>query len=422
MLKTITNLLKGEVTGRVESSFPERVLNICAEYGIRFWDLRWESAVAFTFTMTRRDWKRLRRLSRRLDCDMTAVRWRGTPFFVGRMRRRYGLWVTLGICSLLLFYGSFFIWDFDIEGNETVSEQEILRALEACGVEFGSFGYGVNSFQLRNELLLKLPKLSYIAINVRGCRAYVQVRERIEPPEIISRQVAGNTVAKKDALVTTVQPWDGEKQVLPGTTVTEGQLLISGVVENDYGGTRFLRGMGEVYGRTWYSLQCKVPLTVQKKTYTGEEITRKAILFGKNRVNLYIDSRNSGDTCDKIVSWKKSVLPGNIPLPVTIVTETLRIYEITPVKRSKKDALVLADTVLTKRLAGYLADGEVLRRDLTCEVAGDILLCTLDAECEEQIGKFVSIPTEQSNEWNREWKLMVTDARGVDHVERLRIL
>lgn len=392
MLRHITNLLKGEVTARVESGFPERVLNICAEYGLSFWDLRWESGVSFTFSLTRRDWKRLRRLSRKLDCDLYALSWRGTPFFLGRLRHRYGLWITLGLCTLALFYGSFFIWDFSIEGNETVSEQEILRALEEVGVEFGTFGYAVNSFQLRNNLLLKLPKLSYIAINVRGCRAYVQVRERIEPPQIISKQEKGNTIAKKDALVTSIQPWDGEKQVLPGTVVTEGQLLISGVVENDYSGTRFLRGMGEVYGRTWYTLQCAVPLTVLQKTYTGEEITRKSILIGKNRVNLYINSSNLGDTYDKIISWKKCVLPGDIPLPVTVVTETVRFYEVTPVARKERDALALADMVLTRRLTAYIDGGTVLRRDLTCEVIGDILLCTLTAECEEQIGKFVSIP------------------------------
>ena len=391
MLKHITNLLKGEVRARVESGFPERVLNICAEYGLSFWDLSWESGVSFTFSLTRRDWKRLRRLSRRLDCDLYALSWRGTPFFLGRLRHRYGLWITLGLCTLALFYGSFFIWDFSIEGNESVSEQEILRALEEVGVAFGSFGYSVNSFELRNTLLLKLPKLSYIAINVRGCRAYVQVRERIEPPPIISKQESGNTIAKKDALVTAIQPWDGEKQVLPGTLVTEGQLLISGVVENDYSGTRFLRGMGMVYGRTWYTLQCAVPLTTLQKTYTGETITRKSILIGKNRVNLYITSSNPGDTCDKIVSWKQCTLPGDIPLPVTVVTETLRYYEVTPAVRKERDALTLADTVLTRRLAAYLDGGTVVRRELTCEVAGDILLCTLTAECEEQIGKFVSI-------------------------------
>ena len=82
MLREMVDLLRGQVTGRVESGFPERVLNLCAEYGVRFWDLRWESAAAFTFTLTRRDWKRLRRLTARLDCDLTAVRWRGTPFFL----------------------------------------------------------------------------------------------------------------------------------------------------------------------------------------------------------------------------------------------------------------------------------------------------------------------------------------------------
>ena len=251
MLKHLVNLLKGEVTGRVESGFPERVLNLCAEYGIVFWDLSWESQVAFTFTMTRRDWKRLRRLSRRIDCDMAAVRWKGTPFFLGRIRRRYGLWVTLGVCTAALFMGSFFIWDFEIEGNETVSQQEILRALDKFGVGFGTYGFSVDSSQLRNDVLLEIPELSYIAVNVRGCRAYVQVRERVPAPEIVSKREPGNTVAAKDALVTAVQPWDGEKMVLPGTTVKEGQLLISGVMQDHVSGVRYLRGMGKVYGRTW---------------------------------------------------------------------------------------------------------------------------------------------------------------------------
>ena len=182
MLKHIVNLLKGQVTGRVESGFPERVLNLCAEYGIFFWDLQWESPVAFTFTMTRRDWKRLRSLSKRLDCGLTAVGWQGAPFFLGRLRRRYALWIGLGVCALLLAYSSFFIWDFEIEGNETVSQEEILRALEKYGVGFGTYGYAVDSFELRNLILLEIPELSYIAVNVRGCRAYVQVRERVYAP------------------------------------------------------------------------------------------------------------------------------------------------------------------------------------------------------------------------------------------------
>ena len=392
MLKHLVNLAKGEVTGRVESGFPERVLNICAEYGIVFWDLRWASPVEFTFTMTRRDWKRLRRLSRRIDCDMTAVNWKGAPFFLGRIRRRYGLWVTLGACVALLFWGSFFIWDFQVEGNVNVSRQEILRALEKHGVGFGTYGLDVDSPELRNYILLDLPELSYIAVNVRGCRAYVQVRERIPAPEIVSKQEPGNTVAAKDALVTAVQPWDGEKLVLPGTTVKAGQLLISGVVQGDVAGVRYLRGMGKVYGRTWYRLRCRVPLTAAEKSYTGEEKVRRALLVGKKRINLYIGSSILGDTCDKISSWDKWELPGGVALPVTVVTERLRPYAVTERRRSREEALALAETVLDQRLAGYLDEGEVLSREISAEERDGCLVVTLSAECQEQIGRFIDAP------------------------------
>lgn len=392
MLKHLVNLARGEVTGRVESGFPERVLNLCAEYGIVFWDLRWASPVEFTFTMTRRDWKRLRRLSRRIDCDMTAVGWKGAPFFLGRLRRRYGLWVTLGLCTALLFWGSFFIWDFRIEGSETVSRQEILRALEKHGVGFGTFGFDVDSSELRNYILLDIPELSYIAVNVRGCRAYVQVRERVPAPEIVSKREPGNTVAAKDALVTAIQPWDGEKLVLPGTTVKEGQLLISGVVQDDVSGVRYLRGMGKVYGRTWYRLQCRVPLTVAEKVYTGAEKTRRAVLIGKKRWNLYFGSSILGDTCDRITSWEKWELPGGVALPVTVVTETLRPYETAERERSAEEARAIAERVLDERLAAYLDEGEVISREVEAVEQDGNLVVTLSAECREQIGRLVETP------------------------------
>lgn len=394
MYRHITNLLAGQVTGRVESGFPERVLNICAEHGLRFWDLEWESAAAFSFTLTRRDWKRLRRLTRRLDCQLEATSWRGAPFFVGRLRLRFGLWITLALCLAALLASSFFIWDFDIEGNETVSELEILRALEKHGVGFGSFGLGVSSFELRNDILLDLPELSYIAVNVKGSRAYVQVRERISAPEIVSKRQAGNTVAEKDALVTDIRVFDGEKLVLPGTIVAQGQLLISGVVENDFAGARYLRGMGEVWGRTWYALRWQTPLTAAEKVYTGDETTRHALIVGKKRWDLYFSSSISGPTCDKIVSYRQCTLPGGVLLPVTVVTERLRSYTIREVRRTEREALDQAEAVLRRRLERYLDGGQVLRTELQRERIGDTLLVTLLAECREEIGSFVALPVE----------------------------
>ena len=150
--------------------------------------------------------------------------------------------------------------------------------------------------------------------------------------------------------------------------------------------------MGKVYGRTWYHLRCQVPLTAAEKSYTGEEKVRRALLVGKKRINLYIGSSILGDTCDKISSWDKWELPGGVALPVTMVTERLRPYAVTERRRSREEALALAETVLDQRLAGYLDEGEVLSREISAEERDGCLVVTLSAECREQIGRFIDAP------------------------------
>ena len=54
-------LLRGTLRVRVESAFPERVLNLCGAHGIAFSDLRWESVSALSFTIRAAERKKLER-------------------------------------------------------------------------------------------------------------------------------------------------------------------------------------------------------------------------------------------------------------------------------------------------------------------------------------------------------------------------
>ena len=183
MLNQIVNRLQGQVRIRVETPFPERVLNLCGARNLAFWDMEWESETAFTCRLNRRDYYALRRAVKQLDCRLTVVRKEGVPFFLGRFRRRHALLAGLTLCSALLFFGSFFIWDFTVEGNQRVTDEEILRALQRQGVGIGTFGISLDTEDIRNHVLLEIPELSWLTVNVSGCRANVQVRERVFPPE-----------------------------------------------------------------------------------------------------------------------------------------------------------------------------------------------------------------------------------------------
>ncbi len=398
MLKRAVKLLRGSVRVRAQCAYPERVLNLCSARGIEFWEVRWLSALELSFCVARTDLRALRRAAEGCGAELGVERTAGAPFFLARFRRRYVLLAGLTLCALLLAVNSLFIWDLEVTGNESVPAERILRVLAENGVRRGTFVYSFRSREVCNRVLPELRELCWVAVNVRGCRAYVQVRERVRAPERVNESAPTNVVARRAGLVTEVRALDGEKKVLPGTSVREGQLLIAGVVdtggtENPSVATRFLAGKGSVRARTWYELSVYIPLTMEEKVYTGEKKERLTLIWGEKR--LKIGAKGSSIVradCDKIKEQKQWELLGLLTLPVTWEKETYLPYETRAYTRSREEAEQLGRDALEEYLAGLLEeDGSVTSRRFASAVQGDALLVTLSAECEEQIGREVPV-------------------------------
>ena len=398
MLKKAVKLLRGSVCVRAKSAYPERMLNLCSARGIEFWDVRWIDDTALSFCVARGDLRALRRAAEGCGAEVSIERTAGTPFFFARLRRRHALFAGGILCAALLLVNSLFIWDFEVTGNETVPTETILHALREHGVHRGTFIYSFRSQDICNRVLPELKDLCWVAVNVRGCMAYVQVRERVRAPERVNESEPTNVIAAKPGLITKVRALDGEKRVLPGTSVQQGQLLIAGVV--DTGGTekpsvttRFLAGKGEVWARTWYDLTVRVPLTYEKKVYTGKEKRSHTLIWGENRLKIGAKGSSICNVdCDKIKNQTQWTLFGLFALPVTWETETLLPYELEIAARSRADAEAQGKDVLETYLAALLGEtGSVTQRRFSTAVEGDTLVVTLSAECEEQIGKEVPI-------------------------------
>lgn len=398
MLKKAVKLLRGSVCVRAKSAYPERMLNLCSARGIEFWDVRWIDDTALSFCVARGDLRALRRAAEGCGAEVSIERTAGTPFFFARLRRRHALFAGGILCAALLLVNSLFIWDFEVTGNETVPTETILHALREHGVHRGTFIYSFRSQDICNRVLPELKDLCWVAVNVRGCKAYVQVRERVRAPERVNESEPTNVIAAKPGLITRVRALDGEKRVLPGTSVQQGQLLIAGVV--DTGGTekpsvttRFLAGKGEVWARTWYDLTVRVPLTYEKKVYTGKEKRSHTLIWGENRLKIGAKGSSICNVdCDKIKNQTQWTLFGLFALPVTWETETLLPYELEVTPRSRADAEAQGKDVLETYLTALLGEtGSVTQRRFSTAVEGDTLVVTLSAECEEQIGKEVPI-------------------------------
>ena len=387
MYRKVLNYLRGQVTVEVESAAPERVLNLCAAHGIQFWGLTWLSELRLRATIDRAELPRLRQVLTQTDAVLTVVRTKGAPEVWRQYRRRYVLLAAAGLLVLVMALGSTHIWAFQVTGNDTVPTETILRTLEKYGVALGARSR-IRQEELRNHVLLELPDVVWLTVNMRGCTAHVQVVERQRPPHLYTDGEITNVVAARDGLVTSVQALDGEAQVMAGSTVTAGQVLISGVVDSDRRGYRLLHGMGQVWARTWYELSVSVPLTVREKGRETGAVTRLAVDVGRNRIKIYGKGSMTGPDCDKMTLYHQARLPFGLTLPVTLVTERTVRYAAGETERSLEEARAEGEAQLMAQLRTALAqrDGSLLHHRFDAVRQGTRLVVTLHAECEEQIG------------------------------------
>lgn len=395
MYRQIVHFLQGQVLVRIECGCPERMLNLCGARGIPFWELTWESPVCLTLRAVGRDLPRLRQAAEDAGGSLHLCRSGGVPVFWRRLRRRYVLLAGAVLALVLMFGGNLVIWDFQVSGNDTVPTETILRALEDYGITVGSPGLHIDQETMRNHVLLALPEVSWLAVNVRGCVARVQVVERVRGQDMVEDGPA-NVVARRPGLVTRVEALGGQAAVVPGDTVTQGQLLISGAVDLDNGGLRWQHGMGRVWARTWYELTAQVPLTVRQRGVPLSSRTRYALDIGKKRIKLYGKGSTLGGDCDKITQYRPVCLPWGLRLPITVAAETVTAYgPSTDVPRSAGEARQEGEALLRRQLEELLGDtgtAENVRIDAVEQ--GSWLLVTLRAECLEEIGREVPLTKE----------------------------
>lgn len=389
MMKKEAFAVKGKCRVELNGAYPENLLNACALNGLEIWDMRCVDRYRLSFLVYENDVETLKKLAEKSMCDITVQAVSGGSRLKGFVKRHMVLFIGLAIVLLLLVLSGFFIWDMEVYGNEKLSDGEILRALSECGVDCGSFWPGVDKELLRSEVLLKLPELAWMTVNVNSSRASVVVSERIEKPEIYVESESADLVAKKTGIINSISALNGKVLVTEGNSVTEGEVLISGLMDSITAQPRLVRAQGQVMAETWYELHSVSPAELAAKKPASGSRRRVALKFGDKRLNFYLGGRKTVDGCDKIIDNYIIGMEGVFALPVTLVVEKIIPY--------RTEGSVKPDTgAMSQRLYESLeksVDGEVLSHSAVSGSREGLEIVSLRASCLENIAELCEYKT-----------------------------
>ena len=372
--------------------FPPQ-LNVMAEHGIKYRQLTEKDGRVF-FVLSERQYKRLMSLT---DSEIFTVELRrGLPYFLERYRRRYGIIAGLIIFLILTKLSTVYVWDISVEGNDTVSDAEVLYTLEKLGFSVGSYIPDVDFYDICHKFILENENVSWISVNMEGTSAKVKLIEADKKGDNNSNGTPSNLVAKIDGIIVRTETVNGQVCVKAGESVKKGQLLISGVVEigqgQNTGRYMITRSEGRIYAMTERILTVEVVLSGTEIVQKDMVLAKKTLKFFGKSIKLKENSSILQDGCDIIKEDRRVVLfegVGNgwqIPLPIEIISEYACITEEREYSYTEEEARAVAESKMAELYASELPDSELLYKIVQYEVTDNALVLSWTVRCIEDIG------------------------------------
>ena len=267
-MKQLLQWFCGYICACLSGKQVNRFLNLCSRNGIKVWRVSYDLERCVRVHFRLRDVYHLHPFLRKTKTRFRIIGRRGFPFWCHR--HPYFKWfpVLCSVIFVLFLYSQTYIWNIAIEGNEAISDTELIEYLATEDIKTGILGEEINCSQIERKIREKYERIGWVSVYVKKTNLCIEIREslydtynREEALDYDNRRY--DYIADRDAKIISIVTRSGTAMVKEGDTVTKGQTLVSGTYEvlDDAGvvkSVQQVKGDAQIVGETEYV----IPITL----------------------------------------------------------------------------------------------------------------------------------------------------------------
>lgn len=349
-MTALLRYLSGYVCVELTGYATERFLNLCTNHDINLWNMDHKEDT-YTFCMSLEDFRKIRPMVKKTRTKIRITKRCGLPFFLYRYRKRKMFLLGLLLCVGIVYAFSCYVWNIEICGNSTLSDDTVYRYLESEKIRVGTAKGKVDCEKLEAKIRQHFSNVIWTSVRLEGTKLTVDVKENLitqEPQEKQETETeeAQDLVADKDAVILSIVTRNGTPKVKAGDKVKKGKAPVLGRIDiyndaKEIAGYQYCKADADIVAQTSYPYRYEVPTLVQKKAYTGKEKKRYSFWYRNKYIGLY-QNGISYRFYDKESEKEQLCVMENFYLPFYIQTDIYREYQMKNHKIDKKEAKKMA--------------------------------------------------------------------------------
>lgn len=277
---------RGYLWIRVTGGGASRFINLCGVRHMMLWDIRKEDD-SYTMCISLKSFFEMRDIVRKTSTRVVVLKRIGLPFYLSGVKKRWFFPAFLIVIALLFLISQLFLWNINIQGNQSITEESILLFLGENGIKERILLRRVDTDLLEKEMRKKFPSITWISVYLEGNSLMLNMKENDKPiPKenstqeklhkegFLEEEKGIDICANKEGRVVSIVMRTGTPMVQIGDEVEVGDVLIEGRVEifDNEGNVREsvkVHADGEVILESVISTSFDVPLVKTVETETG---------------------------------------------------------------------------------------------------------------------------------------------------------
>lgn len=220
-------------------------------------------------TVNSSDYSRLSKYSK--TYKITIIKKYGSLRILDIIKNNFIIIICLFCSVFFLYFLSNIIFSIDIISNN----QEMINLLskELSKNDIKKFQFKKNYAELEKikENILNNNKdtIEWLEISTSGTKYIVKYVER---KQVINESSYNyqSIIATKDALITEIRAYNGEKIKNVNDYVHKDEVVISGILEQPNGTKIYSKASGQIFGEVWYKVVIDYPYTYYEELLTGK--------------------------------------------------------------------------------------------------------------------------------------------------------
>ena len=355
----------GHVICRISGEEPLRFLNLCRSQDVCLYGVQ-KKEDGYLCAMSLQDFFRIRNIRRLAGVHIRIIRRKGLPFLLKKMEKRSVFFLGIALCIALLGICYGFIWDIRIDGNQEITNENILRYLQSTQIKCGMIKKNVDPHSIAADLRNAFPSFSWVSVEKTGTILKIQVEEARKNVSIQENVQDGSLYADKEGEIASVVTRSGICRVQEGEYIYPGDLLVSGEIPvlDDSGNVvryAYCAADADIVLNTAYAYYDRISYAYQKKIYEKPRLSAVQFGFGEQQLKIGEKEKN-GEY--RVNAWHFRLSEAFI-LPAMVTVYEAVPFTVYPASYTRQEA----SKVLQEHFSEYY---EQLRKKVMRITANDV--------------------------------------------------